>query len=535
LSDIQDLQRHAQQAADAAERAPHNIGKLIQAARLQRRAGNTVRAIAFAREAVALDPANVRAVRALSGILNAVGERAEAIQFGKKAVWLDPANAEARLHLGGMLAAEQRWREAAEHLSVHVVLPGATPRGWRLLSTVLHQGGDTERAIDAARHAITADPNIIEYRLHLVSLLSTRGLYDAALEELATTQAQAPDNAVVWRMRSAVHASLDQLDQALLTAQRAVALAGDDPACRAQLDRVSQLCGLPVSHEPRERDPAAWSISPRRTMSRSPRRPTQGMSQAAAERWRVIHAIIMRDIRTKFGHSRLGYIWALVEPISHLGTLGVAFYCLNHSPPPVGDNLFLFYITGLVPFLMYSHVAHDVMAAADSNSEMLQLPIVKRTDVMVAQALRQFATEVCVAIIIFSIAALLGLQGMPADPLTAMAAMALLWLLAVGIGAFNMVVAGLYPSYETFYNSVIRLFYFTSGIYYTPIRMPEWVREILVWNPLLQGVEFFRSGFYHQYNPHWLYVNYLLTWVMASLCIGFALERALRGRMVPQT
>jgi ABC-type polysaccharide/polyol phosphate export permease len=98
-----------------------------------------------------------------------------------------------------------------------------------------------------------------------------------------------------------------------------------------------------------------------------------------------------------------------------------------------------------------------------------------------------------------------------------------------------MVVAGLYPSYETFYNSVIRLFYFTSGIYYTPIRMPEWVREILVWNPLLQGVEFFRSGFYHQYNPHWLDVNYLLTWVMASLCIGFALERALRGRMVPQT
>src|SRR4051794_6453048 len=151
---------------------------------MQLRAGDGPRAVAFARQAVTADPANFRAVRVLSGILDAVGERAEAIQYGKQAVRLDPANTEARLHLGGLLAAEQRWREAAEHLSVHVTSPGARPRGWRLLSSVLHQGGEPGRALDAARQAIVAEPASIEYRLHLVSLLSARGLYDAALDEL---------------------------------------------------------------------------------------------------------------------------------------------------------------------------------------------------------------------------------------------------------------------------------------------------------------------------------------------------------------
>lgn len=525
----------AAEAVAAAERAPGDTGRLIHAANMLLHAGDRAKAVKFARNAVAADQLGYRAVRTLSGILGAVGARDEAIETGREAVRLAPANAEARLHLGGLLAAEQRWREAAEHLAEHVASPGATARGWRLLSSVLHQGGDTERAIDAVRNAILADAETVEYRLHLVSLLSARGLYDAALEELSAAQACAPDNAVIWRTLSAIHAALGNLDRALQTAQQAAALADGDQACRSQLDEVSRLCGLPVGRGIGAGRPEDWSIAPRRPFTPRRQRPPPEFGPAAAERWRVIHAIILRDIRTKFGHSRVGYIWALVEPITHLCTLGVVFYWLNHSPPPVGDSLFLFYITGLVPFLMFGHVSTEVMSANDANHVMLQLPIVKRTDIMMAQALRQLATELCVMIIIFSIAALLGVQGVPADPLAAITAVVMLWLLAVGIGAFNMVVSEFLPSYEIFYHSLLRLLYFSSGIYYTPIKMPAWVRDYLVWNPVLQGVEFFRAGFYYKYDPHWLDPHYLLTWVLASLCIGFTLERALRARMVLQT
>jgi capsular polysaccharide transport system permease protein len=254
-----------------------------------------------------------------------------------------------------------------------------------------------------------------------------------------------------------------------------------------------------------------------------------------ATRWQVIYAMILRGIRTKFGHTRLGYVWAIMEPISHLLTLGVVFFSLNHNPAPVGENLFLYYVTGLAPYLMFSHVSHEVMEAAEANQPMLQLPIVKRTDVILAQGIRQFATELCVGSVIFSIAALMNLQGAPADPLTSMAAIALLWLLAMGIGAFNLVICEFFPSYETFFNALVRLLYFSSGIYYSPISMPDTIRFWLEWNPILQAIEFFRSGFYYQYDPHWLDVNYLLIWVLASVVIGFALERATRTKMMVQT
>jgi capsular polysaccharide transport system permease protein len=526
-----DYQSLAEQAVATAESQPHDVAVLLHAAMMLLRAGDAEQSKRFARAALSVDPASFSALRTLSGILDATGERTEAISVGEEAIGIAPGNTEIRLHVGAMLAAEQRWREAAEHLSVHVISPTATPIGWRLLSSVLHHAGNTGRAADAAREAVTADPNNTEYRLNLASLLSARALYDQALKELYNALVQAPANAAVWRVLSGVHAALGQLTEALQAAERAVELAADDQECLAHLKYVTGLCALPVD----KGEAATWLVAKRETGKVRTVRRAPTFSDDIVIRWRVIYAIMLRDIRTRFGQTRLGYFWAIMEPITHLMTLGTVFYVVNHSPPPVGDNMFLFYITGLVPFLMFSHVSHDVMSASEANNAMLQLPIVKRTDIMIAHALRQFATEICVGIIIFSIAALLGEQGMPADPMTAMMAVTVLWLLAVGVGAFNLVILEAFPSYETLYASLIRLLYVASGIYFSPISMPDWARDILVWNPVLQGIEFFRSGFFPQYDPHWVDVNYLLIWVVASIGIGFALERALRSRMVVYT
>jgi capsular polysaccharide transport system permease protein len=58
--------------------------------------------------------------------------------------------------------------------------------------------------------------------------------------------------------------------------------------------------------------------------------------------------------------------------------------------------------------------------------------------------------------------------------------------------------------------------------------MPDWVRRILVWNPVLQAIDWFRSACFASYQPHWLDRTYLTGTAIASLLAGFALERAMR-------
>lgn len=496
-----------------------DTGHLLHAAEQALQAGDLDQATELARRAVVAEPESGRAARVLSGFLDAGGARGEALQWADEAIRLMPSNAEMRLHIGSLLAASRRWREASEHLAIHVALPGARAQGWRLLSSVLHQSGDTERATDAARRAAAADPAAIEYKLHLAAMLSERALFSDAMQVLA----DAPDDARVWRARACALAASDHPGEALEAARHAVRLAPGDPDCQADLDHIAGMCGVPLTI--RQGD---WTIQPRRRLTQEPvRRP----GSPIATRWRVAYAIMLRDIRTRFGHTRLGYLWAILEPISHLMTLGTVFFLLNTAPPPVGDNLFLFYITGLLPFLMFAHVSQELMGTSGSSTMLFMLPVVRRTDAMAAQALRQLGTELCVELLIFGAAGLGGLQAMPADLLTCMTALLALWLLAVGVGSINMVVVGLFPSYATFYEAVIRLLYFGSGIYYSPIAMPDWVRAYLAWNPVLQAIEYFRSGFFAQYQPHWLDMNYLALWVLASVGIGLAMERALRGRM----
>ena len=81
---------------------------------------------------------------------------------------------------------------------------------------------------------------------------------------------------------------------------------------------------------------------------------------------------------------------------------------------------------------------------------------------------------------------------------------------------------------EQLSSNLTRVLYFISGIFYVPAMMPEWARDALAWNPLLHAIDWFRAGFFDNYQPHWLDRSYLVTLAILSLLGGLGLERGLR-------
>jgi capsular polysaccharide transport system permease protein len=105
------------------------------------------------------------------------------------------------------------------------------------------------------------------------------------------------------------------------------------------------------------------------------------------------------------------------------------------------------------------------------------------------------------------------------------------WVFGCGFGFINAVINAFSKSWDKIWVQLTRLLYFCSGIFYVPGMMPEWIRDILAWNPLLHAVDWFRSGFFQEYEPHWLDRSYLSTVAIATLLAGFGLERGLRRRL----
>lgn len=517
---------HTEDAVSSAMRDPDNVAALMEEGESAMNRQDVATAVLIARTACAAAPRNARAARMLSGFLSVSGDLSGAIDYGERSVSLDPSNSEAFVHLGGLLASVGRYREAADSLSRWSDLDGSSAVGHRILSTAYTCLGRTAEAVAAARHAVQKDPENAEYRINLASNLVARGRHGDAIAVLNEAEAKFPGDARIHRAASGIYDFLggDKLHVALIEAERAVSLDPDDGEARQHLDNVRKRLGILTSFG------STTNRLAKPVRAERIRRPSTLWGRIG-KRLSVIDALLRRDMQTKFVRSKLGYFWAVFEPISHLMTLGIMFAFFNESPPPVGDSLFLFYCTGLMPYLMFSHLSMEAMNTRAGAGSLLMLPGIRQTDIVAAKAVLNLVTETAVAIIVFAAFGAAGFDSWPHHILVIAGAIGLLWLFAIGLGLINFVLREFMHSWETWYGAIVRLLYFASGIYYSPISMPEEARRILTWNPVLQAVELFRSGFYRDYHPTWIHPTYIAIVTLATLAAGLSLEQVSRRRI----
>ncbi|HEY3912324.1 MAG TPA: ABC transporter permease [Stellaceae bacterium] len=191
----------------------------------------------------------------------------------------------------------------------------------------------------------------------------------------------------------------------------------------------------------------------------------------------------------------------------------------------------LLHHTGLIPYHVFVHTSSSMTYAVTSNGSLLQLPLVSTFDVLFARAVLELATDLLVAVILLAGFGALGLGTLPHDVAGMSASLAAVWMFACGCGFINAVVTGFFKSWDKIWTQVTRLLYFCSGIFYVPGNMPDWVRNILAWNPVLHGIDWLRSSFFVDYEPHWLDRTYLVTAAGLTLLVGLGLERSLRRQL----
>ena len=180
---------------------------------------------------------------------------------------------------------------------------------------------------------------------------------------------------------------------------------------------------------------------------------------------------------------------------------------------------------------MFVHTSSGMSHAITGNGPLLQLPPVTSFDVIAARGLLEIMTDLVVAVLLLVGFGALGLAAMPDDLWTPAVALLVTAALGCGCGFVNAVLTTLWRSWEKVFAQVARVLYFISGIFYVPAMMPDWARDALTWNPLLQAVDWFRAGFFASYQPHWLDRQYLVVLAILALLAGLCLERGLRRRL----
>ncbi|MGC4063649.1 MAG: hypothetical protein QM784_03185 [Polyangiaceae bacterium] len=106
----------------------------------------------------------------------------------------------------------------------------------------------------------------------------------------------------------------------------------------------------------------------------------------------VVYALILRETRTRFGTHRLGYVWALCEPVIFIATFA-AMYLVIGRLVPWGLDVVPFLTTGFVPFGLFRESANRSLNAISSNRGLLFYPQVRPLDLVLARVILEFATH----------------------------------------------------------------------------------------------------------------------------------------------
>lgn len=186
---------------------------------------------------------------------------------------------------------------------------------------------------------------------------------------------------------------------------------------------------------------------------------------------------------------------------------------------------------GIIPYHLFVHTSSSMTYAVTSNGSLLQLPLVSTFDVVLARGLLELATDLVVAVILLAAFTAIGQRAVPRDLCGVAAALLAIWLFACGAGFLNAILTAFWKGWDKIWAQLTRVLYFISGIFYVPASMPDRVRHILAWNPVLQAVDWFRASFFEDYDPHWLARGYLVVLALWTVLLGAGLERCLRRRL----
>lgn len=240
----------------------------------------------------------------------------------------------------------------------------------------------------------------------------------------------------------------------------------------------------------------------------------------------VFHALFVREMKTRFGGYRLGYFWALIEPLSHIIVLSLMFSLVREKSGFFGVPFPIFFATGILAFFLFRKIVMTSQKSISVNLSLFGYRQVKPFDAILVRAFIEGAILVTTVLVLAWLGAwFFKLETFPVDPLKASLVLTILFFFGLGVGFFSAVVGALHDEWAQFIGILMRPLYFLSGILFPLPALPEKFHVYLLWNPLLHGVEQFRLAWIDGYPEGKTSIFYLLAWTLPALFFGLMYYR----------
>lgn len=247
---------------------------------------------------------------------------------------------------------------------------------------------------------------------------------------------------------------------------------------------------------------------------------------------RVIGALMIRDMRTRFGRTHLAYLVAIAWPISHLVIIVLGFTLVNRVLP-FGSDSTIYVSTGTLPYILCLYPARMMVLALALNGSTRAFPIVHSLDVVIARLILEGLNAFAVVLLFGLGLFFLDVDPVPQDISSAMTAVYASMAFGLSLGTVGVVLRALLktPAYGLVIGVLI-IMYLSSGVYVPIYPTSETMRTFVGLNPIYHLVQWMRSAYFETHSPIPVDKGYVLMISCFLLACGLFGERLFRGKIL---
>lgn len=253
-----------------------------------------------------------------------------------------------------------------------------------------------------------------------------------------------------------------------------------------------------------------------------------GHSSWAIQR-RVMGAMLVRELLTRYGRNNIGFLWLFIEPAAFIVIVSI-IWSSTRSIHGSSLPIVAFAITGYSALLLWRGTASRCIGAVRPNRPLLFHRQVTIPDIYFARIILELIA-VSTAFVGLTIAFhAVGWLELPEDALQVVVGWALLsWFSA----ALGLTLGGLAEKAEVvgrFWHPLSYVLMTLSGVAFIVDALPPAAQQTALWVPMLNALEYIREGWFgssmraHYDLPYLIIFNLVLTIAGLSLVRQIAFD-----------
>ena len=210
---------------------------------------------------------------------------------------------------------------------------------------------------------------------------------------------------------------------------------------------------------------------------------------------RVIGALLMREIITRYGRNNIGFLWLFVEPLM-MTLLIVMMWKFLRADQLSSLNIVAFTLTGYPMAMMWRNASNRAIGAISANASLLYHRNVRVLDTILSRVLLEVAGATIAQIAIMALLLVVRWIEWPADIFYMLMAWILMALFALGLGLVICSIAFKFEAFGKLWSTLSFIMLPLSGAFFFVASLPHQAQEYLLWIPMVHGTEMFRQGYF---------------------------------------